>query len=151
MKLIASVETGPLAKDLKSEINKLVLGTLALPLNFPGTNYRRGMQVRLVFCLLPRVLSFLVDEWFLQARRSVVSMLEKLMEERRASPSSQLDMLDSLLRPDDPAKPKLSDEQIIDLILTLIYSGFETVSTTTMMSVKYLHDDPKVLEELRVT
>ncbi|CAD5165634.1 cytochrome P450 85A-like [Musa acuminata AAA Group] len=127
LKLIASVETGPLARDLKSEINKLVLGTLALPLNFPGTNYRRGMQ----------------------ARRSVVSMLEKLMEERRASPSSQLDMLDSLLRPDDPAKPKLSDEQIIDLILTLIYSGFETVSTTTMMSVKYLHDDPKVLEELR--
>ncbi|RWV82719.1 hypothetical protein GW17_00055759 [Ensete ventricosum] len=87
---------------------------------------------------------------FINSITSVVSMLEKLMEERRASPSSRFDMLDSLLRPDDPAKPKLSDEQIIDLILTLIYSGFETVSTTTMMSVKYLHDDPKVLEELRV-
>lgn len=32
-----------------------------------------------------------------------------------------------------------------------MYSGYETVSTTSMMGVKYLHDHPKVLEELRVS
>lgn len=46
---------------------------------------------------------------------------------------------------------KLSDEEIIDLVITVIYSGYETVSTTSMMAVKYLHDHPKALEELRVS
>lgn len=48
-------------------------------------------------------------------------------------------------------KYKLSDEEMIDLIITILYSGYETVSTTSMMAVKYLHDHPKVLEELRVS
>lgn len=82
----------------------------------------------------------------------MVGILEKLIEKRRASPGeSQHDMLDTLLYSDDTNKPNLTDEQIVDLIITLIYSGFETVSTTIMMTVKYLHDHPEVLEELRVT
>lgn len=46
---------------------------------------------------------------------------------------------------------KLSDEEIIDQIITILYSGYETVSTTSMMAVKYLHDHPRVLQELRVS
>ncbi|XP_026659290.1 cytochrome P450 85A1-like isoform X2 [Phoenix dactylifera] len=127
LKLIAGIEIGPLANELKSEIMNLVLGTLSLPIKFPGTNYRRGIQ----------------------ARRKIVSILEKLIEERIASPSFLNYMLDSLLRNDDDAKGKLSDDQIIDLIITLVYSGFETVSTTSMMAVKYLSEHPRALEELR--
>lgn len=59
-------------------------------------------------------------------------------------------MLGSLLKVDDSSKVKLNDEQIIDLIIALVYSGYETVSTTSMMALKYLHDHPRVLEELRV-
>lgn len=59
-------------------------------------------------------------------------------------------MLDSLLENDENSKAKLTDEQIIDLIIALIYSGYETVSTTSMMAVKYLSDHPTVLQELRV-
>ncbi|GAU14014.1 hypothetical protein TSUD_168390 [Trifolium subterraneum] len=44
---------------------------------------------------------------------------------------------------------KLNDEELIDLIITIMYSGYETISTTSMMAVKYLHDHPKVLEEMR--
>ncbi|WOL01456.1 hypothetical protein Cni_G10172 [Canna indica] len=127
LKMIANVETGPMAKILKTETMKLLEGTLSLPINFPGTSYSRGIQ----------------------ARKKLVSLLENLIAERRASSTAQFDMLDSLLRKDDTTKPDLNDEQIIDLVLTLIYSGFETVSTTIMMTVKYLHDDPKALEELR--
>ncbi|XP_010939208.1 cytochrome P450 85A1-like [Elaeis guineensis] len=124
---IAGIETGPLANELKSEIMNLVLGTLSLPINFPGTNYHRGIQ----------------------ARRKIVSILEKLIKERVASPCSLNYMLDSLLRNDDDAKQKLNDEQIIDLVITVVYSGFETVSTTSMMAVKYLSEHPRALEELR--
>lgn len=88
----------------------------------------------------------------MQARKNIVSMLKQLIEERRAS-SEQVhqDMLASLMRSDDQNRYKLTDEEIIDLIITILYSGYETVSTTSMMAVKYLHDHPQVLEELRVS
>lgn len=59
-------------------------------------------------------------------------------------------MLGCLMRENDN-RYKLTDEEIIDLIITIMYSGYETVSTTSMMAVKYLHDHPKVLEEIRVS
>lgn len=78
-------------------------------------------------------------------------MLREMIEERRASQiSSYNDMLDNLLNSDESTKLKLADDQIIDLIITLIYSGYETMSTTSMMAIKYLHDHPKALLELRV-
>ncbi|KAJ0981950.1 hypothetical protein J5N97_010205 [Dioscorea zingiberensis] len=127
LNLIAASETGPVYGELKFEIYKLIQGTLSLPINFPGTNYSRGMQ----------------------ARKKIISILNKIINERRTSQRFRDDMLDSLLRNDDNTKGKLSDEQIIDLLITLIYSGFETVSATSMMAVKFLSDHPKVLEEIR--
>ncbi|KAG1347756.1 cytochrome P450 85A1 [Cocos nucifera] len=127
LKQIASIENGPLSVALKTEIFQLVLGTLSLPINLPGTNYRRAFQ----------------------ARKKLVGMLREIIEDRRASQFSYNDMLDSLLKNDETTKVKLTDEQIIDLIIALVYSGYETVSTTSMMAVKYLHDHPRALEELR--
>ena len=59
-------------------------------------------------------------------------------------------MLGCLMKKDEN-RYKLNDEEIIDLVITIMYSGYETVSTTSMMAVKYLHDHPKVLEEIRVS
>jgi brassinosteroid-6-oxidase 2 len=59
-------------------------------------------------------------------------------------------MLGKLMRTQEN-KYKLTDEEIIDQIITILYSGYETVSTTSMMAVKYLHDHPTVLQELRVS
>lgn len=53
LKQIASIETGPVSKGLRTEIFKLVLGTLSLPINFPGTNYYRGLKVASSFWVLP--------------------------------------------------------------------------------------------------
>ncbi|URE12215.1 cytochrome P450 [Musa troglodytarum] len=127
LKQIASIETGPVSEALKAEIFRLVLGTLSLPINVPGTNYHQGFK----------------------ARKRLVCILRRLLEERRVSGCYHDDMLDSLLRIDDSSRGKLDDEQIIDLIIALVYSGYETVSTTSMMAVKYLHDHPGVLVELR--
>lgn len=77
-------------------------------------------------------------------------MLRQLIEERRASQEPHQDMLASLMR-SEANRYKLTDEEIIDQIITILYSGYETVSTTSMMAVKYLHDHPQVLEELRVS
>jgi brassinosteroid-6-oxidase 1 len=46
LKQIASIKsTSTIADSFKTEYFKLVLGTLSLPINLPGTNYYRGFQV----------------------------------------------------------------------------------------------------------
>ncbi|KAL9231278.1 hypothetical protein vseg_006524 [Gypsophila vaccaria] len=126
LKQIAGIESSSIAKEFKDEFFKLVLGTLSLPIDLPGTNYRQGLQ----------------------ARKKIVKILTKLIEDKRASKVIEDDMLGCLIK-DKDNKYKLSDEEIIDLIITIVYSGYETVSTTSMMAIKYLHDHPHVLHELR--
>ncbi|KAI5441579.1 Cytochrome P450 85A, variant 3 [Lathyrus oleraceus] len=75
-------------------------------------------------------------------------MLRQILEERKASNESYKDMLSCLMKTDEN-KYKLNDDEILDLELTLMYSGYETVSTTSMMALKFLHDNPKALEEIR--
>ena len=46
---------------------------------------------------------------------------------------------------------KLTEEQILDLLISIINVVYETVSTTTMMADKYLHHYPEALRQLRVS
>ena len=78
-----------------------------------------------------------------------MNKLAKLIEEKRSSQGREVDMLNCLLKEDN--NYKLDDEEIIDLIITLLYSGYETVSTTSMMAIKYLHEHPLALDQLRVS
>ncbi|KAJ6734857.1 CYTOCHROME P450 26 [Salix purpurea] len=126
LKQIAGADSCSISQAFMPEFFKLVLGTLSLPIDLPGTSYRRGVQ----------------------ARKNIISMLRQLIEGRRASKLYHQDMLGRLLRTEEN-KYKLTDEEIIDQIITILYSGYETVSTTSMMAVKYLHDHPSVLQELR--
>ncbi|KAK4484041.1 hypothetical protein RD792_011256 [Penstemon davidsonii] len=125
-KQIAEVESSSIYGSFKIEFDKLFIGSLSLPINLPGTNYYQGFK----------------------GRQNVIKILRDLMKKRRASPVTNEDMLDQLLR-DLDTKYALNDDEIIDQIITILYSGYETVSTTSMMSVKYLHDHPKALQEIR--
>ncbi|KAK9090836.1 hypothetical protein Sjap_024013 [Stephania japonica] len=123
---IMGLGSSSVANSFQAEFCKLVIGTLSLPINLPGTTYYHGFQ----------------------ARKNIISILRGIIEERRASPSSHNDMLECLLRPED-SRHKLTDDEIIDQVITIVYSGYETVSTTSMMALKYLHDHPKALQEIR--
>ncbi|KAI3452915.1 hypothetical protein Pfo_009578 [Paulownia fortunei] len=125
-KQIAEAESNSIYDSFKCEFDKLLIGSLSLPINLPGTNYYQGFK----------------------GRTNVVKILTELIEKRRASPVTYDDMLDHLLR-DVETKCALNDEEIIDQIITILYSGYETVSTTSMMAVKYLHDHQEALQELR--
>ncbi|XP_010528424.1 PREDICTED: cytochrome P450 85A2-like [Tarenaya hassleriana] len=123
---VAETLTKAETEAFTNEFFKLVLGTISIPINLPGSNYRFGTQ----------------------ARKNIDGLLTKLMEERRASGETFNDMLGYLMRKEDNRYP-LSDKEIRDQIVTILYSGYETVSTTSMMALKYLHDHPKALEEIR--
>ncbi|KAL6994115.1 Cytochrome P450 85A [Sarracenia purpurea var. burkii] len=124
---IAGTESMSMSGEFMPEFFKLVVGTLSLPINLPGTNYHSGFR----------------------ARKKIVCMLGRLVEGRKASQETHHDMLGLLMNGDQENRYKLSDEEIIDQIITILYSGYETVSTTSMMAVKYLHDHPQALHELR--
>ncbi|XP_010553960.1 PREDICTED: cytochrome P450 85A1-like [Tarenaya hassleriana] len=123
---IAESLSKPVIEEFKSEFFKLVLGTLSVPVNLPGSNYRCGIQ----------------------ARKNIDQLLRELMQERRASGETFTDILGYLMRKEDN-RYLLSDEEIRDQVVTILYSGYETVSTTSMMAVKYLRDHPKALQEIR--
>jgi len=84
-----------------------------------------------------------------QARNNIDRLLRELMQERRDSGETFTDMLGYLMKKEGNRYP-LTDEEIRDQVVTILYSGYETVSTTSMMALKYLHDHPKALQELRV-
>jgi len=51
LRQIAGISAGPLSDALKAELYTLVLGTFSLPINIPGTNYSKGLQVRFPPCM----------------------------------------------------------------------------------------------------
>ncbi|KAK3027277.1 hypothetical protein RJ639_041223, partial [Escallonia herrerae] len=125
-KQVVETESAAFYEAFKVEFDKLVLGSLSLPINIPGTNYHQGFQ----------------------GRKRVISILKKIIEEKRASSVINDGMIDSLLGSEDSTY-ELSEEEILDQIITILYSGYETVSTTSMMAIKYIHDHPRALQELR--
>ncbi|KAK8567370.1 hypothetical protein V6N12_005960 [Hibiscus sabdariffa] len=126
-KQIVDREPASLYEMFKPALDKLVVGALSLPINIPGTTYYHGLE----------------------GRKSVVKMLKQLMEERRASSRDYDDILYRLLLHGKDSNYSLTDEEIIDQIIIVLFSGYETVSVTLMMAIKYLHDHPKALRELR--
>lgn len=91
----------------------------------------------------------------IQARNTIVKLLRKLIEDRRATKEIHQDMLgfmmNNTINEEAKNRYKLTDDEMIDQIITILYSGFVTVSTTSMMAVKYLHDHPTALEQLRLS
>ncbi|CAL5351691.1 unnamed protein product [Camellia sinensis] len=102
---IASIEWESMFGEFMPEFFKLVLGTLSLPINFPGTNYHHGFQ----------------------AQENIVSMLRRLVEERRACQETKHDMLGLLMNEGEENRYNLTDEEKIDQMIVILYSGYETV------------------------
>lgn len=80
----------------------------------------------------------------------MLTILRELIAKRRASSATHDDILGRLVRNED-GKYKLDDEEIMEQIITILYSGYETVSTSTMMAIKYLSENPNFLEAVRVS
>ncbi|KAI7996596.1 Cytochrome P450 85A1 [Camellia lanceoleosa] len=108
---IASIEWESMSGEFMPEFFKLVLGTLSLPINFPGTNYHRGFQVNNLFL----------------KQENIVSMLRRLVEERRACQETKHDMLGLLMNGGEENRYNLTDEEKIDQMIGILYSGYETV------------------------
>ncbi|KAJ3692477.1 hypothetical protein LUZ60_012827 [Juncus effusus] len=130
LKIVAGIKDSKSStKELQKELHHLAHGIFSLPINLPGTLYYKGLQ----------------------ARKKIVRMMGEMVNDRRASTCHKNDILETLLTSEDCNNNmiKLSDEQIIDLIINFFFSGYETVTSIMMLAVKYLHDHPNAQHELR--
>uniref|UniRef100_A0A803NN53 Uncharacterized protein n=1 Tax=Cannabis sativa TaxID=3483 RepID=A0A803NN53_CANSA len=137
-KMLMSIDNGPKLELLRKEVIHVCEAMLAFPLRFPGTRFYMGLQ----------------------ARKRIMSMIEKEISERRSGLGvCREDFLEHLLGDDDHKgchddatntnSSTLSDAEIQDNILTMIIAGQDTTASAITWMVKYLDENQEVLHKLR--
>ncbi|XP_077223647.1 cholesterol 22-monohydroxylase CYP90B52-like [Tasmannia lanceolata] len=115
-------------KQLKREYITFMKGMISAPLNFPGTAYRKALK----------------------SRSCILRFIEQKMEERRSGTSDECQKVEE----DDllgwvSKQPNLSTEQILDLILSLLFAGHETSSVAIAFVIYFLESCPKAVQQLQ--
>lgn len=93
--------------------------------------------------------------YFSQSRSSILSVIERKMDERIKIKASTDDDGEDKPEEDDLLSwalnnSNLSKEQILDLLLSLLFAGHETSSMALTLAIFFLEGCPKAVEELRV-
>ncbi|KAL6346374.1 hypothetical protein AAG906_033170 [Vitis piasezkii] len=129
-KHIMSLDPGkPETEQLKKEYVTFMKGVVSAPLNFPGTAYRKALQ----------------------SRSTILKFIELKMEERiqklRGGGLENMeddDLLGWVLK-----HSNLSTEQILDLVLSLLFAGHETSSVAIALAIYFLEGCPNAVQQLR--
>lgn len=126
---IMSLDPGNLeTEQLKKEYVTFMKGVVSAPLNFPGTAYRKALK----------------------SRSTILNFIEGKMEERvkRIKEGNETleedDLLNWVLK-----HSNLSTEQILDLILSLLFAGHETSSVAIALAIYFLPGCPRAIQQLR--
>ncbi|KAK4490600.1 hypothetical protein RD792_001287 [Penstemon davidsonii] len=121
---IMSLEPGkPETEELKTEYITFMKGVVSAPLNFPGTAYRKALK----------------------SRSTILKFIEQKMEERiLRKREDENDLLGWVLK-----NSNLSKEQILDLVLSLLFAGHETSSVAISLAIYFLQGCPTAVQQLR--
>ncbi|GFY88753.1 brassinosteroid-6-oxidase 1 [Actinidia rufa] len=139
-KQIMETESSSSYEAFKAEFDKLMMGSLSLPINIPGTNYYGGFMGGLQ-ASTPRPKTYpIYMGGLVLARGGWAQVRFGWVAGWQANFKTWLTRI---------REYKLNDDEILDQVIMILYSGFETISTTSMMAIKYLHDHPTALQELR--
>lgn len=128
-KNIMSLDPGkPETEELKKEYITFMKGVVSAPLNFPGTAYRKALKSRSI----------------------ILKFIEQKMEERERKMSEGVENMDD----DDLLgwvlkHSELSKEQILDLVLSLLFAGHETTSVAIALAIYFLQGCPNAVQQLR--
>ncbi|KAK6938293.1 Cytochrome P450, partial [Dillenia turbinata] len=131
--MIMSLEpTGEEQEKFRSNFKIISSCFASLPLKIPGTAFYHGMKAR--------------DRMF--------AMLDSIISKRRSGSGFRQDFLQSLLKKHskdsvEEDEDKLTDKQLKDNILTLLIAGHDTTTAGLTWVIKFLGENPHVLEKLR--
>ena len=90
----------------------------------------------------------------MQARRRLGAILSGILAERRARRSDDQgdddDLLNTLMRYRDDSGAALSDDQVADNVIGVLFAAQDTTASVLTWILKFLHDNPKLLEAVKV-
>lgn len=91
-----------------------------------------------------------------QCRKKLETIFRMELEKKKMNRNQGVevnvtDLMDGLMRVEDEEGNKLSDQEVLDNIVSLVVAGYETTSLTSMWAVYFLAKFPNVLEKLRVS
>lgn len=130
-RLFMSIDDPQHISKLAAQFNVFIKGIIEIPLNFPGTRFYRAMQAT----------SAIKKEIQEIARQRRVALEQKTM-----LPSQ--DLLSHLLVTPDKNGKLLTEAEIINNILTLLFAGHDTSSSVITLLMKYLAEYPQVYQKV---
>ncbi|KAH8520337.1 hypothetical protein Peur_039191 [Populus x canadensis] len=113
-------------EGIKHLYQRLEKGYNSMPLDLPGTPFHKAMK----------------------ARKQLNETLKKLIQKRRQSRRQGGGLLGVLLgdKDDEKLNNQLSDSQIADNIIGVIFAAHDTTASVLTWILKYLHDNEDLLE-----
>ncbi|GAU18511.1 hypothetical protein TSUD_233830 [Trifolium subterraneum] len=125
---IMSLQPGKIETEkLKKEYVTFMKGVVSAPLNFPGTAYWKALKSR---CTILKFIEGKMEERMKRMKEGN----ENLEED---------DLLNWVLK-----HSNLSTEQILDLILSLLFAGHETSSVSIALAIYFLPGSPQAIQQL---
>ncbi|XP_057528539.1 steroid (22S)-hydroxylase [Amaranthus tricolor] len=118
-------------EQLKKEYINFMKGVVSAPINLPGSPYRTALKSR------KNILDFI--------ERKMEEKLKKMKNESgERNMEDEDDLLGWVLK-----HSNLSTEQILDLILSLLFAGHETSSVSIALAIFFLEGSPSSVQQLR--
>lgn len=133
MHIFLSSESEPVMEALEREYTTLNYGVRAMAINLPGFAYHSALKARK---RLVAVFQSIIDERTTQRRDGVAVKAKK-------------DMVDALLDVEDENGRKLSDEEIIDILVMYLNAGHESSGHTMMWATVLLQQHPEFLQKAK--
>ncbi|KAH7532425.1 hypothetical protein FEM48_Zijuj04G0018400 [Ziziphus jujuba var. spinosa] len=116
----------PLAAEILHDFETYMKGFVSLPLYIPGTAYTKAVK----------------------ARERLSSTVKEIIEKRERGNAGVAnegeDFLDVIL-----SKQKLSDEEMVSIVLDILLGGYETTSTLMALIVYFLGHSPNSFQTLK--
>ncbi|XP_057469487.1 abscisic acid 8'-hydroxylase CYP707A1-like [Actinidia eriantha] len=114
-------------KELKKNYSIVEKGYNSFPTKIPGTPYKKALS----------------------ARKRLSEILSTIIQERKEKKSLEKDLLGCLLNTKDDKGESLTEDQISDNIIGVLFAAQDTTASVMTWILKYLHDDPKLLEAVK--
>ncbi|KAI6688120.1 hypothetical protein NL676_024948 [Syzygium grande] len=114
-------------EKLKNNYHMVDRGYNSFPTIIPGTPYRRALL----------------------ARRNLSKIISGIIAERKGKRMLGKNLLGHLLDCKDENSEALTDEQITDNIIGVLFAAQDTTASIMTWILKYLHDNPKLLEGVK--
>lgn len=86
----------------------------------------------------------------LKARRRIREIIREIICKRKEKRLMERDLLGHLLNYKDEKGQTLSDDQIADNVIGVLFAAQDTTASVLTWILKYLHDDQKLLEAIKV-